>query len=230
MAAVASDGHLESMRGPLANALNAVTESPDRLFPYCRCGQSSFIQTCKRIRNSKHPSPSPSKQHVGGRAAPGPGLPPDDDNGADCDQGPAELSERLLHGVRVPPRSRCVDLILFAKPTCVLSCDLGLRLVHNSFVRSFCPAAGLRYPEPLADLSERATGRPLPFVIDPARVASERMAYAFYYRLISNMYAYAYKYGDVLLSSDGPAASGAGAGAGAKIEMPPPLLPAGGWR
>lgn len=36
---VGSDGRFEAtttMRGPVADAVNAVTPSPDRLFPYCR--------------------------------------------------------------------------------------------------------------------------------------------------------------------------------------------------
>lgn len=75
------------------------------------------------------------------------------------------------------------------------------------------------------DLTERATGKPLPFVIDPAVVAAEKMTYAFYHRLVYNMYAYTYDYADVLLTS--PAASDPTA---KKVAVPPPLLPAGGWR
>ena len=48
------------------------------------------------------------------------------------------------------------------------------------------------------------------------------MTYAFYHRLVFNVYAYTYEYADVLLSSSD--------GDGTKIEVPPPLLPAGGWR
>lgn len=78
----------------------------------------------------------------------------------------------------------------------------------------------------MADLSERATGQPLPFVIDPAVVAAEKMTYAFYHRLVYNMYAYTYAFADVLLTSP-EASDPAGA---QKIAVPPPLLPAGGWR
>jgi hypothetical protein len=87
------------------------------------------------------------------------------------------------------------------------------------------PIEGVRYPEPLVDLSERATGQPLPFVIDPQLVEAEKMTYAFFYRQANNMYAYVYKYADVLLTQpkgDPPPAE--------RPEVPPPLLPAGGWR
>lgn len=33
---VAGDGHIESMRGPLANLFNSVSVSPDGFFPFCK--------------------------------------------------------------------------------------------------------------------------------------------------------------------------------------------------
>lgn len=69
-------------------------------------------------------------------------------------------------------------------------------------------------------MSERATGKPLPFVIDPAVVAAEKITYAFYHRVIYNFYSFTYRYADVLLNSPDPAP---------KVKIPPPQLPTG-WR
>jgi hypothetical protein len=60
-------------------------------------------------------------------------------------------------------------------------------------------------------------------VIDAAVVAAEKMTYAFYHRIVYNMYAYTFHYADVLLNApDDPTAKA--------IPILRPLLPAGGWR
>lgn len=60
-------------------------------------------------------------------------------------------------------------------------------------------------------------------MIDAAVVAAEKMTYAFYHRVIYNTYAFMFHYADVLLNApDNLTAK--------TIPIPPPLLPAGGWR
>lgn len=54
--------------------------------------------------------------------------------------------------------------------------------------------AGYRLPEPLEDLSEKGSGKPVPFIIDPDIVKREHATYAWYARHVFNMYSYTFKY------------------------------------
>lgn len=177
-AGVAPDGQIESMGG-LTTLMNLFSKTPDPMWPFCSPAGALWRVglVCPVMKLM-------AKYVISGRG------------GGIC------LSSRILFH---PCSSLALSYSPFPQKRILMRSppDFEKLTTEHHCPNGPGPWAGMRLPAPLIELSEKQDGTPVPMVIPPELIAQEKATYGWYLTHVYNMYSFAFKYADDILTQDG---------------------------